>query len=503
MIDYGVCRNTVSNWVQSGLATSDNKRPHLFRGSQLSAFHKARRERSRTTLLAGEFKCRVCDIAVCPPRESIDFKVCQGREMLIASCPECRGVVTKISSKPDRGLLVGCINPNTPGESSDEEIGLPLGDIGTEAEILHCQNDRLFYVWQGYANKYDVKTADSHLAAIRDLEVFLDGKPFDKLNRDDLSSYRNHLRELLKVEGRARLSRSTVSHRLSHLRAFVTWLRMQEGYKRLPEDLAGYLELPRSSLAMGPAGRLKEQPTIKEAEDLLRAMPDRTVKQRRARAIFATAFLGALRADTLISLQIKHVQVECWRIIQDPTVSRVKNGKALTIQWFPIPDLFAQTLIGWVEDLQSYGFADRDALFPNIGLLSKRVGHATQPRAPIAAMTSKKAVTEAFKAACKGHIKSYTPHSARRTIGGLRDILSLTNEQRKAWSLNMGHEKEPTTDTFYANIPDDHRFELIERSDHQDSDSFLEGLSDSEKVAAFNSLMEKLIRKNRAGGVGC
>ncbi|WP_295536582.1 hypothetical protein [uncultured Thioclava sp.] len=48
----------------------------------------------------------------------------------------------------------------------------------------------------------------------------------------------------------------------------------------------------------------KPYPTLEKAAQIVEAMPLRNHLQKRQRAIFAIAFLGALRADTLISLRI-------------------------------------------------------------------------------------------------------------------------------------------------------------------------------------------------------
>lgn len=65
---------------------------------------------------------------------------------------------------------------------------------------------------------------------------------------------------------------------------------------------------------------------VREAEALLKLMPSKSLINRRSRAIFSIALLGALRPDTVISLQIKHVDVVGRRIIQDGAGVRAKYG---------------------------------------------------------------------------------------------------------------------------------------------------------------------------------
>ena len=35
---YGICRNTLSNWIKGGLRPLDEERPQLFRGAELKTF---------------------------------------------------------------------------------------------------------------------------------------------------------------------------------------------------------------------------------------------------------------------------------------------------------------------------------------------------------------------------------------------------------------------------------------------------------------------------------
>ena len=54
------------------------------------------------------------------------------------------------------------------------------------------------------------------------------------------------------------LSSSTVRHRASHLKAFVRWLRGQEGYRRLSDSNPDYFELHRLTQRKIPQGRADE-----------------------------------------------------------------------------------------------------------------------------------------------------------------------------------------------------------------------------------------------------
>lgn len=267
--------------------------------------------------------------------------------------------------------------------------------------IYPSKNDRIIHAWQAFAGRYDEKTKDRHLAAIRQMEELLDDKRFDKLSVTDIERVREHLKSLLKAEGDRRKSRSTVSHIASHMRAFLEWLIKQDFCMDLPRDLPDYLKLPRSAYAESPNRKPRTYPSIEEAEALLRSMPFGTMAQRRDQAIFASAFLCALRADTIASLRLKHVDLERKTILQDGTVSRTKNGKSLEIKWFPIPEVFAETVSSWVNEMTEFGLQPDDALFPDLKHLERKCRPCRSTLSAIPPMRSKHAVTKAFKVACQ------------------------------------------------------------------------------------------------------
>jgi integrase len=230
---------------------------------------------------------------------------------------------------------------------------------------------------------------------------------------------------------------------------------------------------------------------LEEAEALLRDMPMQSLKEQRSKAIFAMAFLGGLRADTLASLRICHFDPAKKLIIQDASIVRTKNDKSLNINWFPIPQSFSAAVIDWVSRLEALGFGGLDALFPSEAILTSAEHPDYCQRAPIMPTATKHVVTEAFKVACRNSDVKYTPHSARHTLAAERDARPLTHEQRKAWSEAMGHEKEQTTEVHYGRLSDERRTELF-RQISEGKSATITDLSDEEKIQLVDMVLEKI-----------
>lgn len=493
---YSVSANTVTNWTKQGLEKSDKKQPHLFRGAVVNAFHKQRRARTKIHLRPGEVKCTGCKLAVFLEVETISERVVgKGTHMCFGSCPECGAHVQKITSQADRDYFDALRNPNTTEDSLHEEIQEDLGGVGKDEEthppVVWTANDRLIYRWQNYAGRYDEKTVDRHLSAIRLLEETLNGKAFDQLSNNDIGLVREQLKQSLLAVNETQRSKSTVAHTASHLTAFLQWLLKQEGYKRLPRDLPDYLKLPKSVYSASLSRKDKDYPTVEEAEALLLEMPAQNLKDHRSKAIFAMAFLCGLRADTLASLRICHFDPAKELIIQDASIVRAKNGKSLNVNWFPIPKTFSNTVVDWVNRLDALGFGGLDALFPSNAVLTSTKHLDLHPRDPVAPTSTTHIVTEAFKVACRNSAVKYTPHSAKHTLGAERDARPLTREQRKAWSEALGHENEQTTERHYGRLTDERRSELFRQIASGKSGTTKE-LSDEAKIRLVDMVLEAI-----------
>ena len=488
---YGVCPNTVTDWIKMGLEVSDESSPFRFRGQTLTAFHLWRRAKDRRKLGTGEFYCFGCKTAVLPEIGSIQQILSTPKHaMLRATCPECDGVVTKLVSAAKIDLSSLEPNPDTSGSRAHEAEHEGPVDTVIKAANFGTPNDRILYKWQSFAGKYSDKTMDRHLAAIRWLEDFVKQKRFDRLTTDDVAGMREHLKCRVLAKDETARSKSTVQHTASHIAEFLAWLITQEGFQRLPRDLPSYIQLPRHIYAKALSQNPKEYPSLDEAQALLQRMPRRTIMQRRDRAIFAIAFLGALRADTLISLRLRHVDLEHKRITQNGAVSRTKNGKSIAIVWFPLPADFGDALAQWITESRSLGFDLDDALFPENRSLLDLPDRNSGTRLPIPVMRSTHAVRQAFKNACAGHHTAYSPHSAKHTIAAERDNRQLTREERKAWSENMGHESERITEAHYGKLSDERRFEVLENiADGPARGPYVE-MSDRVKIQLVDAVLQ-------------
>lgn len=463
LILYGICRNTLCNWIKFGLRPVDYNRPQLFRGAELRRFHDQRAVDSRRELRTGEFKCFSCKACVFPQVETLRIDPpLTLRFWAHAVCPECGGNIQKILNAPECDSLRECINTNTnPGiiDEGDDATSVGIG----KKPVQNCpnwtpENERVLYAFQVYSRNFSSKTGDARLAAIRDFEAFNDFKRFALVTTQQADRYRNHL----VASGENCKSLSTIRHRATHLRIFFDWLVKQDGYRRMNETIGDHL-LP-SSDKMAKAIRPKPRafPTEAEVRLMISRMPSATLRQRRDRAIVCCSFLYGTRANATASLRLRHVDPGKRMLYQDATEVRVKRSKSQTTVAFPISDPAEMYFREWLEELYQAGCTSQDALFPPDNTLVSRHFLANRSRGPIEPWKSDSPIRRAFKRACHhAGIPYFNPHSARHFLQSIRDHYCRTPEQRKAWSYNLGHESEQISEVSYAKMTDQRRNDVF------------------------------------------
>ncbi|MFC3644594.1 tyrosine-type recombinase/integrase [Aquibium oceanicum] len=458
---YDTCRNTITNWVKGGLRPVDHRQPQLFRGSELKRFHDHMHTMRYRPLSLLEFKCLPCGTRVTPTPEKLFISRLHGRGLwAIAPCPSCERIVRKVISETLCDELEFYIESNTAPGLRDENKGALQAGIG-KVEPLPLlslgDNERIIYEYQLYGARNDEKTVDAHLASLRDFETFHTGRDFRSLKPADAARYRAHL-----IASVGTLSRSTVQHRAAHLAQFTRWLVEQDGYRKLNKTICDNFKLPKSAMAHAPRDIVRNWPTTDELRRMISCAPAAALIQRRDRAIVAASFLFGTRSNATASLRLGSVDMERRVVVQDATRMRIKNSKSQKTWWFPVDSEIGKMLTEWIEELLELGCTAEDALFPSDHYLANTKSIKRSPRAAIEPWDTDAGVRRAFRRICEAaDIAYHSPHSAKHYLGSIRNDFCKTSEQRRAWSQNLGHENEITTETRYQKVSDDRQGEIF------------------------------------------
>jgi len=131
---FGVHRNTVRQWVKSGLPTSDKRRPILILGADLVAFLRARRVKNKRICQPGEMYCVRCRAPRAPAGDMADYlPVTATLGNLIAICSACEAMMYRRVSlariEQVRGILEITLPQALPhiGESAEPSVNSDFG----------------------------------------------------------------------------------------------------------------------------------------------------------------------------------------------------------------------------------------------------------------------------------------------------------------------------------------------------------------------------------------
>ena len=325
------------------------------------------------------------------------------------------------------------------------------------------KNERIKHEYCRYLAEADGKslsTIDGIRKSILRFEETNKLKDFSTFHREQAIAFKKRLSETKAERTGKLMSIATVFSTLNHLKAFFKWLAQQPGYKskiHIPD--INYFSLTDKENRAAKASKLKKYPTLEQIRQVILAMPDDSDIAKRNRALIAFTILTGIRIQAMISLKIKHVDLERSLISQDPREVKTKFSKQIHTYFFRVVgEDIKQIAIDWVRYLQKEKLYGYDApLFPRTqmkqgsDLSFQAVGiesvhwSTTSP--------ARKIFKEAFEAI---GLPYYNPHSFRDTLSHLMTKHCNNMEEIRAWSLNLGHESPATTFSSYGNM-DPHR----------------------------------------------
>ena len=279
------------------------------------------------------------------------------------------------------------------------------------------------------------------------------------------------------------LALPTTLSTLNNLKRFLAWLTLQVGYKRsISISDIEYLNLPENDKRAASAPVDKKFPTLRMIERVIKKMPFETSIQKRDRALLAFIAITGIRDGAIISLQLKHFDIDRRLVLQNPIEVKTKFGKRIDTFLFPISEAFEQIVLDWVDYLkQELLFAEHEPLFPKT-----KMGHDENNCFLATGLTREQWADAAparsiFKAAFgAAKLPSHGPHSFRNMIVSEMYARKLSVAECKAWSQNLGHEGAMTTLTSYGKLSLEEQGRLVREAGQPDSDPITR--ADLEKI---------------------
>ncbi len=362
------------------------------------------------------------------------------------------------------------------------------------AKTYNPENVRTKHRYLAYlreARRFSEASLDAVAAAIHRFETYTRFQSFKAFHIEQASGFKRMLAEQISATTGEPLSKATLYHTLTALKAFFHWLAGQHGFRRLSYSDADYFNLSERDTRIAKAPRDQRVPTPNQICHVLSVMPIATEIEKRNRALVALTYLTGARDGAIASLRMKHLDIGEGLLRQDAREVATKFRKSFPTWFFPVEDEVRAIVEDWYAFLEEKLWGPDDPLFPatrvepSANLSFVAVGLDRRPWASAGPIRS------VFKAAfVAAGLPYFNPHSFRKTLVTLGQRLCRTPEEFKAWSQNLGHEQVMTTFSSYGPVAPDRQAEIIrscKRGTSQD-DSIALALGKQMLTAARSSL---------------
>ncbi len=328
--------------------------------------------------------------------------------------------------------------------------------------------------------------------AIAQWQAFTKGEDFSKFNKTTATAFVEWLSTRSAKTKTGKIALITQDNYLRRVKKFFEWLSDQAGYKsKVMKNEVEWLRLSKTDARIARMGTTREEPTFEEVKTIIQSIEGKNELELRDRALICLAIITGARISALASLRMKSFNKKTNIIHQNPKDGiKTKNSKLIPTIFFPIGwDDPQRYFLEWYEHLVSKGFGPDDPLFP--ATLS---GFSDKNNSYSKALVSKKpwsssaSARKIFQKRClSAGVPYFNPHSFRHLVIAILMEKTLTEKQKKAISLNIGHESVATTfDSYgYSNMTPDEVIETIKNLRNSQDDTTKLPLTEKEKVAFY------------------
>jgi len=331
---------------------------------------------------------------------------------------------------------------------------------------------RRFIEYRKFARQLSEQTLDRELAALERFDVWNGRKDFARFHIEWAMGFRAHLEQVKSKAGKP-LSKSTTRAIMATLREFTLWLSQQDGFRsRIKTADADYFNLSRRDEAEARAAPTRPAPSIKQAKRALSLMPESNPRELRDKAIFSLLCLTGIRVAALISLRIKHVDLDEKSVDQNPREVATKFGNNIDTFFAKGFEEAEAVLATWIDYLDETAlYSPDDPLFPVTALTAdaeagfkangfeRRHWKSTEP--------VRKIVNHAFAIA---DLQAFGPHAFRHMLARHAAKTCASVAELVATSQNLGHKDVLTTLRSYGQISRERQRALVTGESEDDLD---------------------------------
>lgn len=362
------------------------------------------------------------------------------------------------------------------------------------------ENERIkreFFEYLRGAEGFAKSSVKEFAEAIGQWQRFSENEDFSKFDKSKALAFRDWLAERNTNTKTGKLAIPTRYHYLRRVKKFFYWLAEHPDYRnKVQKNHVDFLRLSKNDARIARSGSTKAKPTLEEARKIIETIGDTTEIDRRDRALISFALITGCRISAIVSLKMKNFDSEKRLVDQNPGDGvRTKNSKKILTTFFPIGwNAPEQYFMEWYGYLETRGYESDDPIFP---ATASDFGVATYSKENVSRLSWKgtSGARKIFEKRCKNaDVPYYHPHSFRHLVVAILSKTRLTEEEKRAISLNLGHANVGTTfgSYGYGSMSDEQAISIIKRlKAFQESEEDRLTLSDAER-AVLERLMGRL-----------
>jgi len=299
------------------------------------------------------------------------------------------------------------------------------------------------------AKGFTEASVNDYADAIGQWQVFSDNEDFATFDKTRASAYRGWLERRATKTPDGKLKLATQYHYLRRVKEFFVWLAAQPDYReKVIKADADFLRLSKKDMQVVLTSTSQNIPTLDEVKKVVESIEPTNEINMRDRALICFALITGCRISAIISLKMKSFDKQKQLIHQNPAEGvKTKNSKTILTTFFPIGwDEAQRYFVEWYEYLENKGFGADDPIFPATSSeIANKKGYSKDSisRSFWSVASSARKI---FEKRCENAgVKYYHPHSYRHLVVSLMSKMRLTEEEKRAISLTLGHENVGTT----------------------------------------------------------
>ena len=318
----------------------------------------------------------------------------------------------------------------------------------TSISYRNEQAKRRFFEHLSHGEGFAGESVSTFAEAIGQWQQFSENDDFANFDKEKAKAFVAWQKSRPTKAKGGKLALPTQYNYLRRIKRFFLWLSQQSGYKKIKKDDLDYFRLPRKEARIATAGTTRPMPTFEEVKRIIMSIHPKNEIDERDRAILSLALITGMRISAIATLKMKNFNRSEKLFDQNPGDGVLtKNSKKILTTFFPIgwdePERF---FLDWYDHLVSKGAKPDSPIFPSTLKGFSGKNDYSKTLVSDESWASSSGARKIFEKRCKAAgVTYFNPHSFRHLIVNYMSKARLTEEEKKAISMNLGHENVGTT----------------------------------------------------------